>query len=89
MISFEETSNLGRGRYIKVKLTKKVGPGHSQYKRLKGKPVTITIGRIEFSRDGKFRYFEPETNELNPTLIEDDLDKLKERIKAHRKGQNS
>jgi hypothetical protein len=40
MISFEETSNLGRGPHIKVKLTKKVGPTHSQYKRLKGKPVT-------------------------------------------------
>ena len=85
MISFEETSNLGRGRHIRVKLTKKVGPSHSQYKRLKGKPVTITIGRIEFSHDGMFHYFEPETNELNPILIENDLDKLKERIKAHRK----
>jgi len=85
MISFEETSNLGRGRYIRVKLTKKVGPNHSQYKRSKGKPVTITLGRIEFSQDGMFRYFEPETNELNPTLIDDYLDKLKERIKAHRK----
>ena len=85
MISFEETSNLGRGRHIKVKLTTKVGPTHSQYKKLKEKPVTITIGRIEFSQDGMFRYFEPETNELNPRLIEDDLNKLKERIKAHRK----
>jgi hypothetical protein len=83
MISFEETSNFGRGLHIKVKLTKKVGPNHSQYKRLKGKPVTITIGRIEFSRDGRFRYFEPKTNELNPTFIEDNLDKLKEIIKAH------
>ena len=85
MISFKETSSLGRGRYIKVKLTKKVGPNHSQYKRLKGKPVTITIGRIEFSSDGTFRYFEPETNELNPKFIENDLDRLKERIKAHKK----
>lgn len=85
MISFEETTNLGRGRHIKVKLTKKVGPNHSQYKKLKEKPVTITIGRIEFSHDGMFRYFEPETNELNPTIIEDDLDKLKEKIKVHRK----
>lgn len=82
MISYEETSTLGRGRHIKVKLTTKVGPGHSQYRRLKGKAVTATIGRIEFSRDGMFRYFEPESNELNPTLVEADLDKLKEKIKA-------
>lgn len=84
MITFEETSNLGRGRHIKVKLTTKVGPNHSQYKRLKGKPVTVTIGRIEFSHDGMFRYFEPETNELNATFIEDDLENLKEKIRIHR-----
>lgn len=85
MITFEKTSTLGRGSYIKVKLTKKVGPNHSQYKRLKGKPVTITIGRIEISSDGSFRYFEPDTNELNPLFIENDIDRLKERIKAHKK----
>ena len=85
MISFDETSNLGRGRHIKVKMTIKVGPNHSEFERLKGKPVTTTIGRIEFSHDGMFRYFEPETNELNPTFVEDDLDRLKEKIKAHKK----
>ena len=53
---------------------------------IKVKLNTVTIGRIEFSRDGMFRYFEPKTNELNPTFIENELDKLKERIKAHRKN---
>ena len=85
MISFEEVSTLGRGRYIKVNMTSKVGPNHSQYKRLKGRPVTIVIGRIEFSPDGMFRYFEPETNELNPKFIEDDLDRLKEKVRAYKK----
>lgn len=86
MISFEETSSLGRGRYIRVRMTGRIGPGHSQYKRLKGKAVRITIGRIEFAPDGGFQYFEPETNELNPVFIEDDLERLKERIRAHRRS---
>jgi hypothetical protein len=47
--------------------------------------LTVTIGRIEFAHDGMFRYFEPEADELNPTLIDRDLKTLKKRIKAHRK----
>ncbi len=65
-ISFEETSTLGRGRYIQVKS----GP--------------FIIGRIEFSRDGRFRYFEPKENELNPVFVEDDLEELKGKIKTRR-----
>ena len=84
MISFEETSTLGRGEYIKVNLTTKVGLKHSLFKRLKGKPVMVTIGRIE-SHDGKFYYYEPETNILYPTLVEDDIDRLKERILTNKK----
>lgn len=86
MITFYETETLGRGRYIKVKMTTKVGPKHSQHKRLKGRPVTVTIGRIDFSRDGKYRYYEPTTNELNAKFIERDLEKLKERILAYRES---
>jgi len=47
--------------------------------------LTVTIGRIERSPDGMFRYFEPETNETNPTLVDQNLRTLKKRIKAHSK----
>ena len=83
MISFKETSTLGRGDYIKVMKTIKIGPNHSQYKRLKGKPLTINIGWIQRSHDGMYRYFEPETNEFNPTFIENNLDRLKEIVMVH------
>jgi hypothetical protein len=83
VIEFKETSNLGRGSYIEVKKMVKVGPNHSQYERLKGKPVLITIGWIAKSKDGMYRYYEPETNELNPTFIEKDLDVLKDKIRSH------
>lgn len=42
------------------------------------------IGWIAKPKDGKWRYYEPVTNELNPTLIEDDLKHLKEKIKARK-----
>jgi ABC-type Fe3+-hydroxamate transport system substrate-binding protein len=83
MIEFKETSTLGRGDHIEVNQIVKVGPNHSQYKRLKGKPVWVTIGWISKSRDGMYRYYEPLTNELNPTFTETDLDILKEKIKSH------
>lgn len=82
-IKFEETSTLGRGNYIKVKQLVKVGPNHSQYKRLKGKPILLTIGWISKSQDGMYRYYEPETNELNPMFTETDLELLKDKIRAH------
>ena len=83
MISFEEATTLGRGNYIKVNTIVKVAPNHPQYKKLKGKPVLATLGRIDTSSNGKFYYYEPEANILNPTFIEDNLDRLKEKIKAH------
>ena len=83
-IKFEETSTLGRGNYIKVKQLVKVGPNHSQYERMKGKPVLVTIGWISSGRDGMYRYYKPKTNELNPTFIETDLEVLKDKIKSHR-----
>lgn len=83
-IKFEETSTLGRGNYIKVKRLVKVGPNHSQYERMKGKPVLVTIGWISKSQDSVYRYYEPETNELNPMFRETDLEILKDKIKSHR-----
>lgn len=82
-IKFEETSTLGRGNYIKVKQLVKVGPNHSQYKRLKGKPILLTIGWISKSQDGMYRYYVPETNELNPMFTETYLELLKDKIWAH------
>jgi hypothetical protein len=83
-IKFEEASTLGRGDHIKVKKIVKVGPNHSQYKRLKGRPVLVTIGWISNGRDGIYRYYEPETNELNPIFTETDLEILKNKIRLHR-----
>jgi hypothetical protein len=80
MIIFEEVSTLGRGDYIKVKKLGKVGPNHSQYKRLQGKPIAVEIGWIGKSIDGNYRYYEPPTNELNPTFIDESLETLKEKI---------
>ena len=82
-IKFEETSTLGRGDYIMVKQLVKVGPNHSQYKRLKGKPIWVDVGRISKGQDGKYRYYEPERNELNPMFIETDLEVLKDKIRSH------
>ncbi|MDH4203161.1 MAG: hypothetical protein OEV87_09740 [Phycisphaerae bacterium] len=85
-IKFEEKSTLGRGGYIEVKQLVKVGPNHSQYERLKGKSFYITIGRIHKGGDGMFRYYEPETNELNPTLIDKDMNVLKQKVVSKRTG---
>lgn len=84
MIIFEEVSNLGRGDYISVKELRKVGPNHSQYERLKGKTIPVEIGWIGKSTDGNYRYYEPVTNELNPTFVENSLEKLKEKIKSNK-----
>lgn len=72
MVIFEERSTLGRGDYIEVKRTIR-NPIH-------GRPVPVVIGRIAETTNGQFAYFEPETNELNPTLVEDDLEELKRQV---------
>ncbi len=81
MISFEPASSRARERHLNVKLTTTIGKhGHE---RTEPRTLTVTIGRIECSRDGIFLYFEPEANKLNPTLVDKDLKALKRRIKAH------
>lgn len=42
----------------------------------------ITIGSIQ-QVSAKFGYFEPESNDLNPVFIDDDIDLLIRRIEAH------
>ncbi len=85
MISFEEASGRGRGRHIVVKFTTKLGEDDAGHEGPEGKTLTVTIGRIECSRDGMFRYFEPEASEPDPTLVDKDLEALKKRIRAHSK----
>ena len=82
MIRFEEVSRLGRVRYLKVKLTITMGK-HNAEAEEDSRTLTVIIGRIEFSRDGMFRYFEPKTHELNPILVDKDLKTLKRRIRPH------
>lgn len=74
VVTYEEKSTLGRGNYIQVK--------RAVRRPQLGKVVPVVIGRIEETRNGQFAYFEPETNELNPTFVEDDLSELKRRIEA-------
>jgi hypothetical protein len=72
MIDFKEVSTLGRGNHVKVRRTM-VSPETRQ-------PVLATIGWIAERNSGGFAYFEPESNELNPRFIEDDLATLKQAI---------
>ncbi|MGA8141927.1 MAG: hypothetical protein WB948_14750 [Desulfobaccales bacterium] len=82
---FEEASTIGRVDYIKVKEWVRVGPNHPAYKKLQGRPIPEEIGRIEGNSIDGYLYYEPKTNELNPTFVEKSLEILKEKIKAHRK----
>ena len=84
MINFEAASHHRRRRYLDVKMTTKIGEHGSKHGG-PGMTLTVTIGRIERSPDGMFRYFQPGANELKPTLVDHDLKTLKKRIKAYRK----
>jgi hypothetical protein len=85
MISFEEASRRGRERCLKVRLTAKIGKPGPEHGGPNTTTLTVTIGRIERSPDGMFRYFQSAANELNPTLVDQNLRALKKRIKAHSK----
>ena len=81
MIRFEPASGRARERCLKVKLTTAIAkPGRD---RTKKSTITVTVGRIERSRDGMFLYLEPEPNKLNPILEDKNLTALKRRIMAH------
>lgn len=83
MIKFVNHSTLGRGDHILVKKLVRIRPGHSKYKVGGKNQHLITKGRIEKSPLGYYQYFEPATNELNPSLTDHDLDKLKEKVERH------
>ena len=84
MIRFEKVHRHGRARYLNVKVTTQIGKQDAAGKR-NGRTLAVSIGRIERSRDGIFRFFEPDTHTLNPVLVDNDLKTLKRRIKSHRK----
>jgi hypothetical protein len=83
MISFEEAKRHGRGRHLRVRWTTKIRKHSAENGGPDTGTLTVTIGRIERSPDGMFRYFEPEANELNPALVDKNLNTLKKRIRAH------
>ena len=72
MISFVEKSTFGRGNHIQVTRVMQAPPA--------GGSRPVTIGWIGEGRDGSFLYFEPDTNELNPRLVAQDLEELKKQI---------
>jgi len=83
MITFKEQATLGRNSQILVKKKARIPRTHSHYKEGADNLVWITKGRIEKSPLGYFQYFEPETNELNPSFKADSLDELKAKIIKH------
>jgi hypothetical protein len=73
MVTFEETSTPGRGNHILVKRI---------VKRELGEPIPVTIGWIAKTPDGRFSYFEPETNDQDPKIIDDALEALQKQVRA-------
>ena len=73
MVIFEKTSTPGRGDHILVKRI---------VKRALGKPIPVTIGWITKTPDGRFSYFEPETNDQDPKFGSDDLGALQKQVEA-------
>jgi hypothetical protein len=73
MVTFEEASTPGRGSHILVQRT---------VTRELGKPIPVTIGWIGKAKDGGFGYFEPETNDVDPKIVGDDLAEVKKQVKA-------
>ena len=86
MIHFSEEVTVGRSKHIKVYKSNKYKPNHSNYKQLKGNTSKIEIGRINFTTDHKFYYYEPPTNTTRPVLIDEELEKLKRKVINRRNG---
>lgn len=83
MIKFEEKSTLGRGIYVVVKQLVTIGPGHSKYRSGGCNSLFLEKGWIRDCTCGRFQYYEPVTNELNAAFEENDIERLKERIRQH------
>ena len=79
MVTFEETTTPGRGSHILVKRI---------VERELGKPLPVTIGWIGKSKDGGYSYFEPETNDIDPKIVGDALDEVKQQVVAVYKNVN-
>ncbi len=73
MVIFEETSTPGRGSHVLVKRI---------VKRALGEPIPVTIGWIGKAKEGGYAYYEPETNDLDPKIVADDLEELRTQVKA-------
>jgi hypothetical protein len=73
MVTFEEASTPGRGSHILVK--------HIVERPL-GAPLPVTIGWIGKAKDGGYSYFEPETNDVDPKIVGDELKEVQEQVKA-------
>ena len=73
MVIFEETSTPGRGSHVLVKRI---------VKRALGEPIPVTIGWIGKAKEGGYAYYEPETNDLDPKIVADDLEELRTQVRA-------
>jgi hypothetical protein len=73
MVTFEESSTPGRGSHTLVKRI---------VKRELGSPLPVTIGWIGKAKDGGFAYFEPETNDVDPKIVGDNLEEVRRQVTA-------
>ena len=73
MVTFENASTPGRGGHLLVKRV---------VERELGDPLPVTIGWIGKSKDGGYSYFEPETNDIDPKIVGDGLEEVREKVKA-------
>ena len=73
MVTFENASTPARGSHVLVKRI---------VKRELGDPLPVTIGWIGKSKDGGYSYFEPETNDVDPKIVGDDLEEVREQVQA-------
>ena len=83
MIEFEKKSTLGRPKQTVVKQLIRIGPNHSKYKKNGNNSYMSEKGWISEHPEGTFRFYEPITNELNPTFSSSDEEDLKKKIERH------
>ena len=83
MIKFEKDSTLGIPSQIVVKQLTRFRPNHSKNKKDGTNSYLAKVGWISEHPQGSFRYYEPITNELNPSFTSDDLESLKEQVERH------
>ncbi len=84
MISFSDIETTGRSKYIKVYKIYKAKPNHSRYNELKRKFFKIQIGRIFYTTENKFYYYEPPANTSSAILTAENIENLKNKITNRR-----